>query len=80
MLPHRSRIENLDRIASLVRNYDVVALQECDGGSIRSGYINQVQYLAEASGIPTGVSSSTATWGRWPSTATVCSAGSARWT
>ncbi|WP_273205316.1 endonuclease/exonuclease/phosphatase family protein [Marinobacter subterrani] len=51
-LPHRSRIENLDRIASLLRNYDVVALQECDGGSLRSGYINQVQYLAEAAGIP----------------------------
>ncbi|WP_339801201.1 endonuclease/exonuclease/phosphatase family protein [uncultured Marinobacter sp.] len=52
LLPHRGRIENLDRIATLLRNYDVVALQECDGGSLRSGYINQVQYLAEASGIP----------------------------
>ena len=52
LLPHRSRIENLDRIATLLRNYDVVALQECDGGSLRSGYINQVQYLAEAAGIP----------------------------
>ncbi len=52
LLPHRGRIENLDRIASLLKNYDVVALQECDGGSLRSGYINQVQYLAEASGIP----------------------------
>lgn len=51
-LPHRNRIQNLDRIATLLRNYDVVALQECDGGSLRSGYINQVQYLAEASGIP----------------------------
>lgn len=51
-LPHRNRIANLDRIASLLRNYDVVALQECDGGSLRSGYINQVQYLAEAAGIP----------------------------
>ncbi|MDX1598337.1 endonuclease/exonuclease/phosphatase family protein [uncultured Marinobacter sp.] len=51
-LPHRNRIENLDRIATLLRNYDVVALQECDGGSLRSGYINQVQYLAEAAGIP----------------------------
>jgi endonuclease/exonuclease/phosphatase family metal-dependent hydrolase len=30
----------------------VVALQECDGGSLRSAYINQVQYLAEAAGIP----------------------------
>ncbi|WP_150911358.1 endonuclease/exonuclease/phosphatase family protein [Marinobacter halotolerans] len=52
LLPHRKRIENLDRIAVLLRNYDVIALQECDGGSLRSGYINQVQYLAEAAGIP----------------------------
>lgn len=52
LLPHRRRIENLDRIAALLRGYDVVALQECDGGSLRSGYINQVQYLAEASSIP----------------------------
>lgn len=52
LLPHRKRIENLDRIAALLRNYDVIALQECDGGSLRSGYINQVQYLAEAAGIP----------------------------
>lgn len=52
VLPHRKRIQNLDRIAALLSSYDVVALQECDGGSLRSGYINQVQYLAEASGIP----------------------------
>lgn len=51
-LPHSKRIQNLDRIATLLSNYDVIALQECDGGSLRSGYINQVQYLAEASGIP----------------------------
>lgn len=50
--PHRNRIENLDRIANLLSGYDVVALQECDGGSLRSNYINQVQYLAEAAGIP----------------------------
>ncbi|KAA1175599.1 EEP domain-containing protein [Marinobacter salinexigens] len=52
LLPHRRRIENLDHIARLISQYDVVALQECDGGSLRSGYINQVQYLAEAAGIP----------------------------
>ena len=52
VLPHRNRIQTLDRIAHLIGNYDVVALQECDGGSLRSGYINQVQYLAEAAGIP----------------------------
>ncbi len=52
VLPNRHRFENLDRIAQLISNYDVVALQECDGGSLRSAYINQVQYLAEAAGIP----------------------------
>lgn len=51
-LPHRGRSENLDKIAQLLRHYDVVALQECDGGSMRSGYVNQVQYLAEAGGFP----------------------------
>jgi len=52
VLPHRRRARNLDRIATLLSQYDVVALQECDGGSLRSGYINQVQYLAETAGIP----------------------------
>lgn len=52
LLPHRRRFDTLDRIAGLLSQYDVVALQECDGGSLRSGYINQVQYLAEAAGIP----------------------------
>lgn len=52
ILPHRSRNDNLDRIVLLLRHYDVVALQECDGGSLRSGFINQVQYLAEAGGFP----------------------------
>ncbi len=51
-LPHNERIANLDRIACLLRQFDVVALQECDGGSLRSGFINQVQYLAERSGHP----------------------------
>lgn len=51
-LPHRRRSENLDSIGRLLRNYDVVALQECDGGSLRSGFVNQVQYLAECSGFP----------------------------
>lgn len=52
ILPHRNRNDNLDRIARLLRHYDVVALQECDGGSLRSGFVNQVQYLAEAGGFP----------------------------
>lgn len=52
ILPHSDRISNLDKIAHLLKRYDVVALQEADGGSIRSGFVNQVQYLAEAGGFP----------------------------
>jgi len=52
LLPHRQRLENLNKIATLLQRYDVVALQEVDGGSLRSGNVNQVQYLAEASGFP----------------------------
>lgn len=51
-LPHPERTANLDRIACLLSQFDVVALQECDGGSLRSGFINQVQYLAERSNHP----------------------------
>ena len=46
-LPVPSRMANLDGIAALLANYDIVALQEVDAGSLRSGFINQVKYLAE---------------------------------
>lgn len=52
LLPHKARTENLNKIAMLLQHYDAVALQEVDGGSIRSGFVNQVQYLAEAGGFP----------------------------
>jgi endonuclease/exonuclease/phosphatase family metal-dependent hydrolase len=52
VLPNRSRQENLDKIADLLKSYDLVALQEVDGGSLRSGFVNQVEYLANASGFP----------------------------
>jgi len=51
-LPHKNRNENLDKIASLLKSYDVIALQEVDGGSLRSGFVNQVEYLANAGGFP----------------------------
>ena len=46
VLPHGSRAHNLRLIADLVHDYDVVALQEVDGGSLRSGFVDQVEYLA----------------------------------
>lgn len=52
VLPHAQRFSNLDRIARLIRDYDVIGLQEVDAGSLRSGYVNLTQYLSEKSGHP----------------------------
>tara|TARA_R110001592_G_scaffold93168_3_gene270771 strand:- start:313 stop:1173 length:861 start_codon:yes stop_codon:yes gene_type:complete len=52
VLPHRRRQENLDKIAAFLSDYDMVALQEVDGGSLRSGFVNQVEYLAAEGNFP----------------------------
>lgn len=52
VLPYPERLENLDRIAALLGEYDVVGLQEVDGGSLRSGFVNQTEYLALKAGFP----------------------------
>ncbi len=52
ILPHSQRTENLDAIAGMVTPYDMVALQEVDSGSLRSGFINQSRYLASQAGMP----------------------------
>lgn len=52
VLPTASRLQNLQRIGSLLAEYDLVALQEVDGGSLRSGQINQVEYLANLGAFP----------------------------
>lgn len=52
LLPHTGRAVNLQRIGALLGDYDLVALQEVDGGSLRSGYVNQVQHLAELGAFP----------------------------
>lgn len=50
VLPSRGVRANLDRIAALAADYDVVALQEADAGSLRTGQVNQVAYLAQRAG------------------------------
>lgn len=45
VLPCPERLDNLDRIARLLTDFDIVGLQEVDAGSLRSGFINQTQYL-----------------------------------
>lgn len=52
VLPHPRREDNLKRIAELLSRFDIVALQEVDGGSMRTGNLNQVEYLATAAGFP----------------------------
>ena len=52
VLPARSKRGNLDRFAKLLAEFDMVGLQEADAGSLRSGFVNQTEYLAEAAGFP----------------------------
>jgi len=52
VLPHTQRVANLDAIAEFATSFDMVALQEADSGSLRSGYINQTRYLANHAGMP----------------------------
>jgi len=52
LLPHQERYRNLEKIGFLLNDYDIVALQEADGGSLRSGNINQVQQLAQLGNFP----------------------------
>ena len=52
LLPHPGRAGNLQRIGALLGDYDLVALQEVDGGSLRSSYVNQVERLAELGAFP----------------------------
>jgi endonuclease/exonuclease/phosphatase family metal-dependent hydrolase len=52
VLHHPQRFDNLDRIARLMSEYDLVGVQEADAGSARSGFVNITEYLANAAGFP----------------------------
>lgn len=52
LLPHAGRALNLQRIGALLGDFDLVALQEADGGSLRSGFVNQVEHLARLGNFP----------------------------
>lgn len=51
VLPNGKRL-NLDALAALAEPYDLVGLQESDPGSLRSGFTNQADYLAERGNFP----------------------------
>lgn len=48
--PGNKPFELLNEIARLIAPYHIVALQEVDGGSLRSGFVNQLAYLANQGG------------------------------
>ena len=50
VLPAGNKRGALDSIAKLVGAYDIVGLQESDPGSLRSGFTNQTNYLADRAG------------------------------
>ncbi|MDA8363729.1 MAG: endonuclease/exonuclease/phosphatase family protein [Gammaproteobacteria bacterium] len=50
VFPHPERVRNLNAIGRMIRGYDIVGLQEVDGGSLRSGFVNQTEYLAGMAG------------------------------
>ena len=52
LIPHNQRLSNLEKVAELLRGFDIIGLQEVDAGSIRSNYINLVEYLAYQAGFP----------------------------
>ena len=52
LLPHGRRQHTLGEIGKLLHDFDLVALQEVDGGSLRSGYVNQVEHLAREAQFP----------------------------
>jgi endonuclease/exonuclease/phosphatase family metal-dependent hydrolase len=52
LIPDGTRRANLDGIAECLNGYDLVALQECDAGSLRTGFTNQTEYLARRSRFP----------------------------
>jgi endonuclease/exonuclease/phosphatase family metal-dependent hydrolase len=50
VMPHGQSLHNLDRIAGIIQDFDVVGLQEADGGSFRTAFVDQARYLAASAG------------------------------
>lgn len=52
ILPDSKRQVNLQKVADWMAEFDIVALQEVDAGSMRTQFVNQVAYLAQQGGFP----------------------------
>ena len=51
-LIHAGKQGTLDALAQTFQHFDLVGLQECDPGSMRSGFSNQSDYLAQKANFP----------------------------
>ena len=52
MMPCKERTPTLDRIADILKHFDIAALQEVDGGSWRSNFVNQIEHMAQKADFP----------------------------
>lgn len=52
VLPHKGKLRNLANIAELIQDCDLVGIQEADSASVRTGFRDQMEYLAEMAGFP----------------------------
>ncbi|MAX33411.1 Metal-dependent hydrolase, endonuclease/exonuclease/phosphatase family [Onishia taeanensis] len=52
LLPHPRRLDRLAMMSDVLKDFDLVGLQEVDGGSFRSNHVNQVEYLASKAKFP----------------------------
>ena len=50
VLPNAERASSLASIGNVLAEYDIAGLQETDDGSLRTGFLNQTEYLAERAG------------------------------
>ncbi|MFO7594169.1 MAG: endonuclease/exonuclease/phosphatase family protein [Pseudomonadota bacterium] len=65
IFPASRRFETLDKIARVLREYDVVGLQEIDSGSHRTNYVDLTEYLANKADYPFWYHQLNRNLGRW---------------
>ncbi|WP_198034113.1 endonuclease/exonuclease/phosphatase family protein [Acidihalobacter ferrooxydans] len=52
VLPYPERMDTLRAIGQFIAGFDIVGLQELDSGSLRSGFVDQAEYLAQVAMFP----------------------------
>lgn len=52
VLPDARRHQTMESIARIIADFDIVALQEADIGSLRTGFVNQAELLADLCSFP----------------------------